>query len=112
MKIVCVLHAGEALKEAARQDGIAMPDGVDSKPPGTEKLAGLHGADFDRAFARAMVQEHEEAVALFRKEAQGSGESHVKAFARTTLPTLEEHLRMARELSARDAKDAKTKPGG
>lgn len=100
-------RAGEALKAAARQDGIAMPDGVGSKPPGSEKLAGLHGADFDRAYARTMVQDHEEAVALFRKEAQGSGESAVKAFARKTLPTLEDHLRMAKELPAHDAKDAK-----
>jgi len=100
-------RAGEELKAAARLDGIAMPDGVGSKPPGSEKLASLHGADFDRAFARTMAQDHEEAVALFRKEAQGSGESAIKTFARKTLPTLEEHLRMAKELPAHDAKGAK-----
>lgn len=91
-------RAGEELKAAAQKDGIDLPDDTGTKAPGSERLAKLHGADFDRAYAKQMVQDHEKAVALFRRQAQSDGQSNVKAFAQKTLPTLEEHLRMAREL--------------
>lgn len=93
-------RAGEELKTAARQDGIDLPGDTGTKSPGRERLASLRGAEFDRAYAQQMVQDHEKAVALFRRHAQSDGQSHVKAFAQKTLPTLEQHLRMARELPA------------
>jgi len=45
-----------------------------------------------------MVKDHEEAVALFKKEAGSGSSSNVKAFAQKALPTLEEHLTMAKDL--------------
>lgn len=88
-------RAGEELQVAARQDGIDLPD-EPAKVNST--LANLSGAQFDDAFARTMVEDHEKAVALFQREAQGDGDSNVKSFARKTLPTLEHHLEMARAL--------------
>lgn len=90
--------AGEALKAAARQDDIDLPSEAQTERPGTDSIASLRGAEFDQAYARKMVEDHEKAVALFRDETKTGGESHVKTFARKTLPTLEQHLRMAREL--------------
>jgi|GEM_PF-638558 len=96
-------RANEELKAAASKDGIELPSDAGTKKPGTEKLASLQGAEFDRAYAKQMVQDHEKAVALFRREAQGSGSSNVKAFAQKTLPTLEEHLRMAQQLTGKES---------
>jgi putative membrane protein len=56
------------------------------------------GADFDRAYSKAMVKDHKEAVALFKSEAASGKNADLKAFAQTTLPTLESHLKMAESL--------------
>lgn len=56
------------------------------------------GADFDKAFAKKMVADHEKAVALFTKESTGGKDPELKAFATKTLPTLKEHLEMAKKL--------------
>jgi len=44
------------------------------------------------------VSDHEEAVALFQKEASSGTDPDLKAFAQKTLPTLQEHLKMAQAL--------------
>jgi putative membrane protein len=62
------------------------------------KLSGLSGRDFDRAYAEEMVQDHERAVKLFQKYQQESSNKELGAFAKQTLPVLEEHLQMAQTL--------------
>jgi putative membrane protein len=44
------------------------------------------------------VKDHEDAVALFKNEASAGSDAGLKTFAQQTLPTLEEHLRMAKAL--------------
>lgn len=56
------------------------------------------GADFDKAFAKKMVADHQKAVALFTKESSSGKDPELKAFATKTLPTLKEHLEMAKKL--------------
>jgi putative membrane protein len=89
--------AAEGLKAAATEDGIALPPEPASNAD-ADQLARLQGADFDRAFGMQMRADHDKAVALFRKESTASGDAHVKAFAAKTLPTLEEHQKMAQSL--------------
>ncbi|MBN8728340.1 MAG: DUF4142 domain-containing protein [Xanthomonadales bacterium] len=91
-------QAGEKLKAAARQDGIELPEQAPPKASDAHELGKLKGAEFDRAYAQQAVKDHEKAVALFQREAREGSKPHVKAFAEETLPILEEHLRMAREL--------------
>jgi putative membrane protein len=43
-----------------------------------------------------MVQDHQEDVADFRKEAETGQDPQLKAFAAKYLPVLEKHLQMAR----------------
>ena len=62
-----------------------------------QKLSGLSGAAFDRQFARAMVTGHRQALKLFMTEAK-SGTGDIASFAKDTLPTLRDHLKMAREI--------------
>lgn len=62
------------------------------------RLSRLHGRAFDRAFAQAMVSDHQKAIALFEAQAR-RGDRDTSALARDTLPTLREHLRMARDLA-------------
>jgi putative membrane protein len=74
----------------------------------TEKHADTFGRlanavqDFDAQYAQAQVAAHEEAVALFEKEAKEGKDADLKAWAEGKLPTLREHLKMARDLAKSD----------
>ena len=62
------------------------------------ELSKLKGAAFGREYAKLMVKDHEEDVAKFQA-ATNFTDADVKAFAAKTLPTLQEHLDMARKLA-------------
>jgi len=63
-----------------------------------DKLGGMSGADFDRHYMHHMVEGHQKAVALFKAEAKNGKDEGLRGFAEKTLPTLEDHLRMARQI--------------
>jgi putative membrane protein len=91
--------AGDELKTVAAKSGITVPSTTSSEQKAAaEKLGKMQGADFDKAYAKQMVSDHEEAVALFQKEASAGSDADLKAFAQKTLPTLQEHLKMAQAL--------------
>jgi putative membrane protein len=48
-----------------------------------------------------MVADHKDAIKEFQKAAQNADDADIKAFASNTLPTLQEHLRMAQETQAK-----------
>ena len=62
------------------------------------------GADFDKAFAESMVENHKKAVALFDKTSKEAKDPDVKALAAKMLPTLQGHLSMAEQLQAKVGK--------
>jgi putative membrane protein len=62
-----------------------------------DKLAKLSGEDFDKEFAKAMVEDHTKDIKEFEEQANGSGD--VATFAKDTLPTLKKHLETAQSLS-------------
>ena len=92
--------ANDKLKGAATQEGIGLPDAINARDQALfDRLSQLNGAAFDRAYAEAMVKDHQEDVAEFQKEANGGHNSgHSGTLARATAPTLQNHLKMAREL--------------
>jgi len=64
-----------------------------------EKLQTLHGKAFDDQYTRDMVEDYNKAVKLFQQEERSGHNTELKQFAQKTLPTLEEHQKMALELS-------------
>ncbi len=91
--------AGDELKQAASQSNITLPTDMSAKDKATyDMLSKLSGAAFDRAYARDMVRDHEEDIAEFNKEANSGHNPVVKDFATQTLPTLEDHLKEAKEM--------------
>jgi putative membrane protein len=92
--------ANRELMALAEQKGIKVPTALDRKHQQVAgRLAKLHGTAFDRAYMRQMVQDHEADVKRFRTEAQQGKDPELKRFAATILYTLEEHLKMARDLA-------------
>jgi putative membrane protein len=93
--------AGDELKDVAAKSGVKLPTTMSAEQKAAgEKLAKLTGAAFDTAYSEQAVKDHEEAVALFQKEASAGSDAGLKMFAQMTLPTLQEHLKMAKALPA------------
>jgi len=73
---------------------------------GQEMLQKRSGAEFDRVYMEHMVTDHKKTVAMFKAEAGSGKDAQFKAFAAKTLPTLEDHLKMAETVNA-EAKRAR-----
>jgi putative membrane protein len=94
-------EANEELKQAATKANIQVPTEPPRKVKKTgDKLAKLSGPDFDRAYARIVVNEHKDDVKAFAREAQGGKATEVREFASRTLPKLQEHRKLAEQLDA------------
>jgi putative membrane protein len=91
--------AADELQTLAQSKSTALPTHIGkTNKKHLQTLRGLSGADFDRAYADMMVKDHEVVVQLFENTAANAADPDVKAFANKTLPTLREHLAMARKL--------------
>lgn len=85
--------ANEQLKTVATHENMTLPTTLDSKDQKLmTKLQGLSGSDFDRAYVKAMVKDHQEDVKAFQKEADKGKDPQIKNFASQTLPVLQQHL--------------------
>jgi putative membrane protein len=91
--------ANTELATIVSSKGITVPTALDEKhQTHVTKLGGMSGAEFDRAYMKMMVNEHERDVDKFEKESTRGTDADLKAFATKTLPTLQEHLQMAKTL--------------
>jgi len=90
--------ANDELKSLAQQKNITLPADVDAKDKALhDRLAKMSGAAFDRAYMQHMLADHRTDVNEFKKESTSGKDPDVKAWAGKTLPTLEEHLRLAQD---------------
>ena len=91
--------ANKKLKEIASSKGIALTKALDSKHEAQmEKLSKLSGDEFDKAYIKAMINDHEDTIALFKKAVSGADDAQIKEFASETLPTLQAHLKKVESL--------------
>jgi len=105
-------RSNDGLMKLAQQKNLQVPSAPDaSGKREIDKLSKLSGAAFDKAYMKAMVEDHKKDVAEFQKAANTAKDSDVKNFATTTLPTLKEHLDMAKTDHAKVAgtRTSKTK---
>jgi len=89
------------LAALARSKGMDVSTTLDTTHQAMrDRLSGLSGADFDRAYMSEMVRDHTEDVALFERAAQTASDADVKAFAARSLPMLRDHLALARQINS------------
>ena len=94
--------ANDQLKSTASGMGLTLPTSIGAKNQATyDRLNKLSGAAFDKAYMQDMVRDHEADVKEFEHESQSGSDAALKSFASQTLPTLQEHLRMAKETEAK-----------
>ncbi len=93
--------ANTELTSAATAKGVTPPGTIDkAHQKDLDKMSKLSGADFDKAYMKQMVSDHKSTVSLFEKEAKSGKDADLQAWAGKTLPTLQEHLKMAQDLNA------------
>jgi len=94
--------ANDKLKAIASQKGIDLPSDIGAKNQALyDRLAKLSGAAVDKTYMQYMASDHKKDVAEFQKEATSGKDADVKSFASSTLPTLQEHLRMAQDVNGK-----------
>ena len=91
--------ANTELMSLATSKGITLPTELDPKHRAEiTKLLRLSGEEFDRAYSKLMLSDHTKYVAAFEKQSTKGADADIKAFATSTLPTLQEHLTLAKAL--------------
>ena len=94
----------EALLDRAREMKLGVLEGLEKEhQEKADRLSKLEGSEFDRAYMRCMVDDHEQAVRLYESWAARASDRDLSAHIKKTLPTLKEHLEQARQIS-RDLK--------
>jgi putative membrane protein len=92
------------LKQLATRKGATLPDAVsEQQKTMLQHLSGLKGSEFDSAFKQHAVQGHQKSVDKFKTASEKATDVDLKAFAAKTLPTLQQHLALAKQLSATPA---------
>ncbi len=95
-------RANNELKTLAAGKNVTLPADVGAMHKATmDKLSKLSGAEFDKEYVKAMVEDHEKDVAEFQKQADSGTNADVKAFATKTLPTLKMHLEMIKAMQSK-----------
>jgi putative membrane protein len=92
--------ANDELKQVASTKGITLPTEPDSAhKKEMDRLGKLSGADFDREYMKHAVSDHKKDVSEFEKQAKSAKDTDLKSFAEKTLPTLQEHLKLAESVN-------------
>ena len=100
--------ANEELKQVASLEKIDIPGSIDSKHQSRiDKLSKLDGPSFDKAYIKDQVKDHKQDVSEFQSEAQSGTDPNVKQFAAKTLPVLQGHLSLVKNLNKQEKSAAK-----
>ena len=91
--------ANKELQAWAVKKSVTLPTGVNSEQQATyDKLAKLSGPAFDKAYLDAMVQDHDEDVAEFKKAAaMSSMDPDLMTWTQKTLTVIQQHDHLAHE---------------
>jgi putative membrane protein len=94
--------ANDELSAILKQKGISPPTALEGKQKALhDRLSKLNGAEFDRAYIAAMVKDHQEDAKDFEHESKNGKDPDLKAFAAKTLPMIQDHLKMARDIQTK-----------
>jgi len=102
-------QASQKLASVAEMSGIKLPT-EPSIPERNQKseLQKLSGAKLDDAYLRDELQGHKEAISAFQSEIENGQNREVKNYAVQTLPTLQDHIRIAEDIAGKLGLSGKT----
>lgn len=89
-------RSNEALGKLAGSKGIQLAVAPEpAQQQEIDRLKDLDGAAFDRAYSDAMVKDHKLATGLYQLEADKGEDPEIRDWARSQLPVLKEHEKLA-----------------
>lgn len=92
----------EELKTLAASKGVTLPTQLNRKNREVLKeLQKEEPKEFDEKYAKAMSKAHHEAIELFTETAKDSKDADIRAYASDTLPALQHHMDMAKNLNSK-----------
>jgi putative membrane protein len=90
--------AADKLKAVAASKNIALPPAISpDMQKNIDDLQKKDGKDFDKAYISMMVDDHKKVINMFQDEVKNGSDADIKAFASSTLPTLQHHLAEAQK---------------
>jgi putative membrane protein len=94
-------RANQELMQLAMQKKVELPTEMSTQNTALrERLSELSGSKFDTAYKQAMIDSHNQAIALFQAQSQQGQDPQLKAWATQKLPNLQAHLEMVNEMLA------------
>ncbi|MBB6609419.1 DUF4142 domain-containing protein [Pontibacter sp. Tf4] len=91
--------ANDELKALAASKNIMLPDSMGrDHMDHVAELRDKTGADFDKAYMKLMVEDHQEDIDEFEEAARDLQDADAKAFASKTLPVLQKHHERAKQI--------------
>jgi putative membrane protein len=87
--------ANQELMAIAKAKNITLPTSLDQEHKNKlEELKSKSGADFDKAYTKAMVEGHEKTLALMQEGIDSLTDPELKGFAAKTSPVVQHHLQL------------------
>jgi putative membrane protein len=101
-KLVAADHvaAQNQLAAIATAKQISLTTSLGEHQANYDRLVDRKGDEFDPEFVKVMIEEHDQALELFKGEAKNGVDRELKAYAAAMVPKLETHLAHAKALSA------------
>jgi len=91
--------ANDDLKAIARQKNVTLPTDLGKHQDHYNDLSKKNGAEFDKAYMKMMLDDHQDDVKAFEKIAENGTDPDVKTFASQKLPVLRKHLDSAKAIN-------------
>jgi putative membrane protein len=95
-------QASQRLATLAKDTGVTLP----TQPSATERsqkseLQKLSGSKLEDAYLRDELQGHKQVISSFENEIEHGQDRAVRDYAEQTLPTLQDHIRIAEDLAGK-----------
>lgn len=90
--------ANTELKNIADAKSFQLPSTLEKHQQHINEISRKEGKEFDKAYMKMMVDDHQKDIKAFEKAASGSGDSTIRGFASRTLPVLRVHLDSAKAI--------------
>lgn len=93
--------AGDTLAMIAKNKNITLPTTLDADhQKKLDDLSKKSGADFDKAYVKIMVDDHNGALKLMQDEASNGKDADLKAFAGKVAPVVQMHIDAINKIKA------------
>jgi putative membrane protein len=90
----------------ATKNGVAFKAGMGARHQAKlTRLQKLSGKEFDKAYMTGAIRDHKDDIDYFQREGQAVHSSQVRALVASTLPTLQDHFKQAKEVGAKVGAD-------